>query len=79
MIKSRRYFYNRFLKHWPDLEEWFAAPLLARLDLGLDGTPVLSAAGPGQWDLRFPGALAGHAQDPVAGVGAEVGHGCAAK
>jgi hypothetical protein len=45
VIKSRRYFYDRFLKHWPDLEEWFAAPLLARLDLGPDGTPALSAAG----------------------------------
>jgi integrase len=44
-IKSRRYFYNRFLRHWPDLEEWFAAPLLARLDLGPDGTPAVSAAG----------------------------------
>ena len=45
MIKSRRYFYDRFLKHWPDLEEWFAAPLLTRLDLGPDGAPALSAAG----------------------------------
>jgi hypothetical protein len=44
-IKSRRYFYDRFLKHWPDLEEWFAAPLLTRLDLGPDGSPALSAAG----------------------------------
>jgi hypothetical protein len=44
-IKSRRYFYNRFLKRWPDLEEWFAAPLLDRLDLGPDGTPAMSAAG----------------------------------
>ena len=34
VIKSRRYFYDRFLKHWPDLEEWFAAPLLTRLGLG---------------------------------------------
>ncbi|MFE7040793.1 tyrosine-type recombinase/integrase [Streptomyces atratus] len=32
-VKSRRYFYNRFLKHWPDLEDWFAEPLLVRLDL----------------------------------------------
>ncbi|MFG2007299.1 hypothetical protein ACGFNU_49935 [Spirillospora sp. NPDC048911] len=32
-IKSRRYFYDRFLKHWPDLEAWFAEPLLVRLDL----------------------------------------------
>ena len=32
-IKSRRYFYNRFVRHWPDLEDWFAAPLLVRLDL----------------------------------------------
>ena len=45
VIKSRRYFYDRFLKHWPDLEEWFAAPLLTRLDLGPDGAPALSAAG----------------------------------
>ena len=28
---------------------------------------------PGERDLRLPGALAGHAQDPVAGVLAEVG------
>ncbi len=45
VIKSRRYYYDRFLKHWPDLEEWFAAPLLTRLDLGPDGAPALSAAG----------------------------------
>lgn len=32
-VKSRRYFYDRFLKHWPDLEDWFAEPLLVRLDL----------------------------------------------
>ncbi|MFJ9150268.1 hypothetical protein ACIRP7_19740 [Streptomyces sp. NPDC102270] len=32
-IKSRRYFHNRFLKHWPVLEDWFAEPLLVRLDL----------------------------------------------
>ncbi|MFJ4321274.1 hypothetical protein ACIP46_39305 [Streptomyces lavendulae] len=32
-IKSRRYSYNRFLKHWPDLEDWFTQPLLIRLDL----------------------------------------------
>lgn len=32
-IKSRRYFYNRFVRHWPNLEDWFAAPLLVRLDL----------------------------------------------
>ncbi len=44
-IRSRRYFYNRFVKHWPDLEEWFAAPLLARLDLGQDGAPTLAASG----------------------------------
>jgi hypothetical protein len=41
----RRYFYDRFVKHWPDLEEWFAAPLLARLDLSLDGAPSLSPGG----------------------------------
>ena len=45
VIKSRRYFYDRFVRRWPDLEEWFAAPLLTRLDLGADGAPVLSAAG----------------------------------
>jgi integrase len=44
-IKSRRYHYNRFLMRWPDLEEWFAAPLLARLDLGPDGTPETSPGG----------------------------------
>jgi len=32
-IKSRRYFYDRFVKYWPDLEDWFAEPLLVRLDL----------------------------------------------
>lgn len=32
-VRSRRYFYNRFLRHWPDLEDWFAEPLLVRLDL----------------------------------------------
>jgi integrase len=41
-IKSRRYFYNRFVRHWPQLEEWFAAPLLVRLDLHQ------GAAGPGK-------------------------------
>ena len=40
----RRYFYDRFVRRWPDLEEWFAAPA-DRLDLGADGAPVLSAAG----------------------------------
>jgi hypothetical protein len=44
-IKSRRYHYNRFLMRWPDLEEWFAAPLLSRLDVGPDGTPETSACG----------------------------------
>ncbi len=44
-IKSRRYFYNRFVRHWPDLEEWFAAPLLTRLDLGRDGAPATSPGG----------------------------------
>ena len=33
VIKSRRYFYDRFVKHWPDLEDWFTEPLLVRLDL----------------------------------------------
>jgi integrase len=32
-VKSRRYFYDRFVRHWPDLEDWFAEPLLVRLDL----------------------------------------------
>lgn len=32
-IKSRRYFYNRFVGRWPDLESWFAEPLLVRLDI----------------------------------------------
>ncbi|MDK0517594.1 hypothetical protein [Streptomyces sp. ML-6] len=32
-IKFRRYSYNRFLEHWPNLEDWFAEPLLVRLDL----------------------------------------------
>jgi integrase len=32
-VKSRRYFYNRFVRHWPDLEGWFAEPLLVRLGL----------------------------------------------
>jgi integrase len=32
-IKSRRYFYNRFVTRWPDLQDWFDAPLLVRLDL----------------------------------------------
>jgi integrase len=41
----RRYFYDRFVKHWPDLEEWFAAPLLARLDLSSDGAPSLAPGG----------------------------------
>ncbi len=31
--KMRRYFYNRFVAHWPDLNAWFAEPLLVRLDL----------------------------------------------
>jgi integrase len=33
LVTARRYFYNRFVKHWPDLEDWFAEPLLTRLDL----------------------------------------------
>ncbi|MGO9158735.1 tyrosine-type recombinase/integrase [Mycobacterium sp.] len=45
VIESRRYFYSRFVRHWPDLEEWFAAPLLTRLDLGSDGAPAVSAGG----------------------------------
>ena len=44
-IRMRHYFYDRFIKHWPDLEEWFAAPLLARLDLDPDGTPTLTQSG----------------------------------
>jgi integrase len=44
-IKSRRYFYNRFVKYWPELEEWFAAPLFARLDLGPDGVPTVAPRG----------------------------------
>jgi hypothetical protein len=32
-VRSRRYFYDRFVRHWPDLEDWFAEPLLVRLDL----------------------------------------------
>jgi integrase len=32
-VKSRRYFYNRFVRRWPDLAGWFAEPLLVRLDL----------------------------------------------
>ena len=45
VVKSRRYFYNRFVSHWPDLEEWFAAPLLTRLDLRRDGTPGFAPSG----------------------------------
>jgi hypothetical protein len=29
----RRWFYNRFVARWPDLDAWFAEPLLVRLDL----------------------------------------------
>jgi hypothetical protein len=29
----RRWFYNRFVTRWPDLDAWFAEPLLVRLDL----------------------------------------------
>src|SRR6266436_4660322 len=29
----RRGFYNRFVTRWPDLDAWFAEPLLVRLDL----------------------------------------------
>jgi integrase len=43
-IKSRRYFYNRFVRHWPDLEAWFAAPLLTRLDLDPHGAPAFAAS-----------------------------------
>jgi integrase len=32
-VSSRRYFYNRFVKRWPDLDDWFSEPLLVRLDL----------------------------------------------
>ncbi|MFE2245510.1 tyrosine-type recombinase/integrase [Streptomyces lavendulae] len=35
-VSSRLFFYNRFVQHWPDLEDWFAAPLLDRLDLYAD-------------------------------------------
>lgn len=31
--RSRRDAYDRFVRCWPDLEEWFAEPLLVRLDL----------------------------------------------
>jgi len=31
--QSRRDAYNRFVRRWPDLENWFAEPLLVRLDL----------------------------------------------
>ncbi|MEV0623011.1 hypothetical protein AB0I81_57505 [Nonomuraea sp. NPDC050404] len=44
-FRMRRYFYDRFVKHWPDLEEWFEAPLLARLDLSQDGAQSLSPGG----------------------------------
>lgn len=37
-ISSRLFFYNRFVQHWPDLEDWFAAPL-DRLDLHADAAP----------------------------------------
>jgi len=33
LLQPVRYFYNRFVRHWPDLEGWFAEPLLVRLDL----------------------------------------------
>ena len=29
----RRWFYNRFVARWPNLDDWFAAPLLVQLDL----------------------------------------------
>jgi len=32
-VKTRRYFYNRFVSRWPNLDAWFAEPLLVRLDL----------------------------------------------
>ena len=32
-VKMRRYFYNRFVARWPDLDTWFAEPLLVQLDL----------------------------------------------
>lgn len=32
-VKMRRYFYNRFVARWPNLDAWFAEPLLVRLDL----------------------------------------------
>lgn len=35
-VRSRRYLYNRFIRHWPDLQDWFAEPLLVRLDLQED-------------------------------------------
>jgi len=44
-VRSRRYFYNRFVSRWPDLEEWFTAPLLTRLDVHDDGTPLLAPCG----------------------------------
>jgi len=31
--EGRRYAYERFVRRWPDLEDWFAEPLLVRLDL----------------------------------------------
>ncbi|MFE7216825.1 tyrosine-type recombinase/integrase [Streptomyces sp. NPDC057611] len=41
-VSSRLFFYKRFVERWPDLEQWFAAPLLVRLDLDVD-----AVAGPG--------------------------------
>ncbi|MYS85451.1 tyrosine-type recombinase/integrase [Embleya scabrispora] len=38
-ISTRLWFYDRFVKLWPDLDEWFAAPLLTRLDLDADTPP----------------------------------------
>ena len=32
-VKMRRYFYNRFVARWPNLDAWFAEPLLVQLDL----------------------------------------------
>jgi hypothetical protein len=32
-VKMRRYFYNRFVSRWPNLDAWFAEPLLVQLDL----------------------------------------------
>ena len=32
-VKMRRYFYNRFVARWPNLDAWFGEPLLVQLDL----------------------------------------------